>query len=114
MDSVKVWITGIVQEDPFTKLKVGGYGMVFDNDNIGTGRFYSPVTQNPPRHVAIPEVDVKACAQALNLALELDFKKITVHSESKFLETLITKLLAVWKENEWMKSDGSKITLNLE
>ena len=88
--------------------------MVFSDDGVGTGRFYSPVTHNPPRHVSIPEVDVKACAQVLNLAMELGFKKITVHSESKFLETLITKMLAVWKENEWMKSDGSKITLNLE
>ena len=114
MSSVEVWISSIVKEDPVINIKVGGYGMVFDSDNIGTGRFYSPVTHNPPRHVAPPDVDIKACAQALNLSLELDFKNVTVHSDSMFLRSLITKFLIEWKENDWMKSDGTRVNLNLE
>ena len=113
--SEEVWISGVVKEDPVTQLKVGGFGMVFSQDYvIGTGRFYSPVTHNPPRHVALSEVDVKALGQALNLAMELEFKMITVHSESKFLRSLVNKFIPEWRENGWIKSDGTPITLNLE
>ena len=85
---------------------------MFSNEDIG--RFYSPVTHNPPGHVDITAVEVQACALALITCRECGLEEVKINTDSRLIYNVVNKWMKQWKANDWKKSDGSKLTLNLK
>lgn len=113
---------GYVMKAEYAKIKAGGSSKTKDAERDDEPTTTQLMEITPISYIdgfgSVPNIsnnagEVIAAQQALRIAGDMDVKKITLFTDSKYVVKGATEYLDRWVNNNWIKSDGQQVS-NME